>query len=257
MILAIDIGNTNTNIGVINNNKIVKVYQTASDISRTEDEYGVLLVSLLKFDNFKESIEKAIISSVVPVLGETIFMALKKYLGIKAFCVSHKSKLPFNIKLDNKKEAGADRLANAAAAVSLYKLPAIVIDIGTATTFDIVDKNKNFIGGIIAPGPKIQARALREFTSKLPKLSLEDTNRAIGSNTVDAMLSGIVLGHRKMIEGMIDMCEKELGEKASIIATGGFSNVLFKDLARPIDFINKNLTLEGLKIILELNEGEK
>ena len=168
--------------------------------------------------------------------------------------LSYKSKLPFKIALKNPKEIGADRIANAAAAVKLYKLPAIVIDFGTATTFDIVDENKNFAGGIIAPGPKIQANSLSSFTSKLPKVKIEAPKEAIGKDTISAMLSGIVRGHACMIDGMIKLCEEELGQKATIIATGGFSSVLFPNMERRADFINKDLTLQGLEYLYGLNK---
>jgi len=253
MLLVIDIGNTNINIGVYDKDSLVKIYKIASDNIKTPDEYGILLSSMLSSNNIKENIKNVIISSVVPTLGDTIQEAIKTYLNVNAYMVSHKSKLPFLIKIKEPKEAGADRLANAAAASTLYKLPAIVVDIGTATTFDIVDKNKNFIGGIIAPGPLIQAKSLSKYTSKLPKLNIEAPKNTIGSNTIDAMLSGIVRGHKKMIEGMIDECEKELGDIATIIVTGGLSDILFKDFKRDFE-INKNLTLEGLKIIFEMNK---
>ncbi len=257
MLLVIDIGNTNTNIGIYKKDDLLKVYSIASDHIKTSDEYGILISSLLSANNMKEDVHNAIISSVVPTLGETIKIAIKDYLNIDAYKVSYKSKLPINIAIDTPKEAGADRIANATAAVSLYKLPIIVIDIGTATTFDIIDENKNFIGGIIAPGPKIQAKALSQFTSKLPKLKIEAPKNAIGKNTIDAMLSGIVRGHEKMIEGMIELCEKELNKKATIVATGGFSSVLFKEIDKKILEINKNLTLYGLKVIWDMNVGDK
>lgn len=254
MLLVIDIGNTNTNIGIYDKENLLKVYSIASDNIKTSDEYGILISSLLSANNINENVNSVIISSVVPTLGYTIKKAVKDYLNLDAFMVSHKSKLPIKILIDEPKEAGADRIANASAAVILYKLPVIVIDIGTATTFDIIDKNKNFIGGIIAPGPSIQAKALSQFTSKLPKLNIEPPKSAIGKNTIDAMLSGIVTGHEKMVEGMIKMCEEELGENATLVATGGFSNILFKNIKREIE-INKNLTLDGLRIIWELNVG--
>ena len=256
MLLIIDIGNTNTNIGIYIKNKLFKVYSIASDPIKTSDEYGITISSLLSANNITEIVDYAVISSVVPTLGETIKTAVKNYLTENVYSVSHKSNLPFKIKLDEPKEAGADRLANAAAAATLYKLPVIVVDIGTATTFDIVDKKKNFIGGIIAPGPMIQAKSLSKFTSKLPKLNIEAPKNAIGRNTIDAMLSGIVTGHEKMVEGMIELCEKELKEKATIVVTGGFSKILFKNIKQKFD-VNKNLTLDGLKIIWELNVGDK
>lgn len=257
MLLVIDIGNTNTNIGIYNKDELLKVYSIASDNIKTSDEYGILISSLLESNNFKDKIKSSIISSVVPTLGETIKIAINEYLNIDSYCVSYKSLLPFKIAIDSPKEAGADRLANAAAAVKLYKLPIIVIDIGTATTFDIIDENKNFIGGIIAPGPKIQAKALSQFTSKLPKLKIEAPKNAIGKNTIDAMLSGIIRGHEKMIEGMIELCEEELNSKATIVATGGFSNVLFKNVNKKIHDTHKDLTLYGLKVIWDMNVGDK
>ena len=162
--------------------------------------------------------------------------------------------MPIKLALNNNKEIGADRIANAAAAAIKYKLPAIVIDFGTATTFDIVDKNASFIGGIIAPGLKIQANSLSQFTSKLPKLKIEAPDKAIGKSTISAMLSGIVLGHKCLIEGMIKNCEKELNEKATIIATGGYSSVLFDNMDGIFDYVDKDLTLFGLKELYNLNK---
>ena len=257
MLLVIDIGNTNTNLGVFNDGGVLeKSWNIASDIKRFEDEYGILILNLLQNSNIAPKIDSAIISSVVAPLCETYKKALEKYLNITPFVLSHKAKLPVTIDLKQPKEAGADRLANASAAAILYKLPAIVIDLGTATSFDIVDENKNFIGGLIAPGLKIQAKSLSQFTSKLPKLKIEAPKNAIGKDTISAMLSGIVRGHAAMIDGMIKACEKELGQKATVIATGGYSNVLFDNMERGFDHINPNLTLEGLKYLYKLNCGE-
>lgn len=257
MLLVIDIGNTNTNLGVFNDGGVLeKSWNIASDIKRFEDEYGILILNLLQNSNIAPKIDSAIISSVVAPLCETYKKALEKYLNISPFVLSHKAKLPVTIDLKQPKEAGADRLANASAAAILYKLPAIVIDLGTATSFDIVDENKNFIGGLIAPGLKIQAKSLSQFTSKLPKLKIEAPKNAIGKDTISAMLSGIVRGHAAMIDGMIKACEKELGRKATVIATGGYSNVLFDNMERGFDHINPNLTLEGLKYLYKLNCGE-
>ena len=250
IILTFDIGNTNTSIGIFDNDKLIDNFGISSDIKRTADEYGILLCSFLRHRNLK--IEGAIISSVVPKLAETYKEALLKYLKINAVNLSYKSKMPIVLKLDNNKEIGADRIANATAVAKKYKLPAIVIDFGTATTFDIVDKSSNFVGGIIAPGVEIQAKSLSQFTSKLPKLKIESADSAIGKNTISAMLSGIVLGHKCMIEGMIKECERELGQKATIVATGGYSEVLFKDSS--IEYIDKDLTLFGLKELYYLNK---
>jgi len=254
MLLVIDIGNTNTSLGVFEKDELVHTFALSSDIKKTDDEYGINLLAILNHKNITSKIKGAIVSSVVPQLCEIYKNAIKKYLDIVAITLSYKSNMPIKLNLKNNKEIGADRIANAAAAVSKYKLPAIVIDFGTATTFDIVDENSNFIGGIIAPGLKIQAKSLSQFTSKLPKLKIEAPENAIGADTINAMLSGIVLGHRCMIEGMIKKCESELGQKATIVATGGYSDVLFKNMDNVIDFIDKDLTLFGLKELYKLNK---
>ncbi len=254
MLLVIDIGNTNTSIGIFDDDKLIKTFSFSSDIKKTDDEYGIILLSILKHNNLLNKIEGAIVSSVVPQLCEVFKSSIFKYLNIEAISLSYKSNMPVKLSLKNNKEIGADRIANATAVCLKYKLPAIVIDFGTATTFDIVDENANFIGGIIAPGLKIQANSLSQFTSKLPKLKIEAPENSIGKDTISAMLSGIVLGHGAMIEGMIRRCEKELGKKATVIATGGYSDVLFKSTANVFNYIDKNLTLFGLKELYYLNK---
>lgn len=254
MLLVIDIGNTNITLGVFENEKIVQSWRLATDIKRTEDEYGVFLKNLLRETNLDKKISNAVIASVVVQLTEKIEIALKKYLGIDSLIISHKVKTNVVLKTDNPSQVGADRIVNACAAAKLYSTPAIVVDFGTATSFDIVNEKKEFIGGIITAGMKIQAEALSSKTSKLPKLNIEAPEHAIGRNTIEAMLSGIVRGHAAMIDGLILECEKELGQKATIIATGGYSAVISKYLNRKFDYINPDLTLIGAKILFEMNK---
>ena len=253
MLLTIDIGNTNITLGVFEGNSIIHSWRLSTEITRTEDEYGVFLKNLLRETDMDKKITNAIISSVVVQLTEKIEIALKKYLNIESFIITHKIKTNVILKTDDKSQIGADRIANACAVSKLYKTPAIVVDFGTATTFDIVNKNNEFIGGIITAGMKIQAEALSSKTSKLPKLNIEAPKDAIGKNTIDAMLSGIVRGHAAMIDGLILDCEKELGQKATIIATGGYSSVISNYLKRKFDYINPELTLIGAKILFDLN----
>ncbi len=253
MLLTIDIGNTNITLGVFEGNSIIHSWRLSTEITRTEDEYGVFLKNLLKETNMDKKITNAVISSVVVQLTEKIEIALKKYLDINSFIISHKVKTNVILKTDDKSQIGADRIANACAVTKLYKIPAIVVDFGTATTFDIVNGNNEFIGGIITAGMKIQAEALSSKTSKLPKLNIEASKDVIGKNTIDAMLSGIVRGHAAMIEGLLSDCEKELGQKATIIATGGYSSVISSYLKRKFDYINPDLTLIGAKILFDLN----
>lgn len=256
MILVADIGNTSITVGVYDGEKLLANWRLASDKKRSEDEYGVLLLNFLKHAGLQGKLSGAAISSVVLQLTERIKIAIEKYLDVKALVVNYKTDLEMKISLDNPEEAGPDRLVNAYAASKLYKLPAIVVDFGTATTFDIVRNNgkeNEFLGGIITAGIKIQADALSCFTSRLPKVKIEAPKEAIGHNTIDAMLSGLVRGHSCMIDGMVEACEKELGEKATIIATGGYSPIISDNLKRPFDVINPELTLEGLRIIWENN----
>ncbi len=254
MLLVIDIGNTNTSLGIYDNDDLIKTFSFSSDIKKTDDEYGIMLLAILNHNNLLTKIQGAIVSSVVPQLCEVFKSAILKYLNIEALSLSYKSKLPVKLSLNNNREIGADRIANASAVCLKYKLPAIVIDFGTATTFDIVDENANFIGGIIAPGLKIQANSLSQFTSKLPKLKIEAPKNSIGKDTISAMLSGIVLGHGAMIEGMIKKCEQELGKKATIVATGGYSPVLFEKMDNVLNYIDKDLTLYGLKELYYINK---
>ncbi len=254
MLAVIDIGNTNITLGVFDEDKIVRVWRLSTDISRTEDEYGVFLKNLLKDNNLlNKDIKNAVISSVVVQLTEKIENALKRYFGINALIISHKINSNIKLNTDNPSQIGADRIANACAAAHLYSTPAIVVDFGTATSFDIVNDKKEFIGGIITAGMKIQADALSSNTSKLPKLFIEAPEHVIGRNTIEAMLSGIVRGHAAMIDGLIYECEKELGQKAVIIATGGYSSVIGNYLRRKFDYINPDLTLIGAKLLFDLN----
>lgn len=254
MLLVIDIGNTNITLGVFDKEEIVHSWRLATSLSRTEDEYGVFLKNLLKETNLDKTITNAVISSVVVQLTERIEIALKKYLNIESFVISHKIKTNITLKTDNPSQIGADRIANACAAAKFYSTPAIVVDFGTATSFDIVNGQNEFVGGIITAGMKIQAEALSSRTSKLPKLNIEAPEHVIGQNTIEAMLSGIVRGHAAMIDGLIKECEKELGEKATIIATGGYSSVISQYLNRKFDDINPDLTILGEKYLFELNQ---
>ena len=253
MLLAIDIGNTSTTLGVFDGDDLVVSWRIASDIKRSEDEYGIVIKNLIKDSDLLQKITEGIISSVVIQLTEKFQIALEKYLGISAINVTHKINTGIEILTDNPSEVGADRICNACAGARLYKAPVIVVDFGTATSFDIVNSKKQFIGGVITAGMKIQAAALSEFTSKLPKLKIEAPKEAIGRNTIDAMLSGIVRGHAAMIDGLLEECEKELGEKAVMVATGGYSPIISKYMKREFDYINPDLTLIGLRIIYDLN----
>jgi len=249
MLLTIDIGNTSIKLGVFDDNALIEEFRLASDKELSQDEYEVLLKTLFK----QYSIKGCIIASVVEELNNKFEGAIKNIFSFQPLFLSSELNTGIKIKLKNPKEAGADRIANACAAYINYKKPCIVIDFGTAISFDIINSNGEFIGGIIAPGLKLQMNALNKFTSKLPKIDIAISNSAIGNNTNEAILSGVIRGTACMIDGLIKQCEAELGASATIIATGGYSGLIANYLSRPFDFINPTLTLEGLKILYNLN----
>ncbi len=268
MLLTADIGNTSITLGIFEEDALVEEYRLASDKDLSLEEYEVLLKSLFK--EFK--VDGCIISSVVEELTNKFKSAVDNVFKLNAIVLSYQINTGVEILLDNPAEAGADRIANAAGAYVLYNHPVIVVDFGTATTFDIVNEKGQFIGGVIAPGVTLQLKALNKFTSKLPRIDVTLSNAAIGHNTTDAILSGVLRGSAAMIDGLVEQCEKELGgalydnpenitnvskvgkKRAVLVATGGYSGLIANYLKRPFDFINPTLTLEGLRYLYQINK---
>ncbi len=249
MHLSIDIGNTNITLGVFDNNSLIETFRLASDKDLLQNEYEVLLKTLCK----SYDIDSCVIGSVVEELNLLIKKACDNVFGIDTLLLDNNSDLGMKIALKNPNEVGADRIANAYGAKIKYSLPAIVVDIGTATTFDIVSKQGEFLGGVIMPGLNLQFKSLSTNTSKLPKINAGLSEKAIGDSTENAILSGIMRGSASAIEGLIHQCELELGERATIIATGGHSRLVSEYMIRRFDYIDSALTLEGLKLLYELN----
>lgn len=249
MLLTADIGNTNITLGLFDGDALVEKFRLASDKDLSQEEYEVLLKTLCK--PFK--INGCIIASVVDELSKKFKSSVDNVFKIKSIMVTNELKTGVKIALENPKEAGADRIANACGAFMLYKRPCIVVDFGTATSFDVVNNQGEFIGGIIAPGLNLQMKVLNKFTSKLPKIDVAVSDKAIGNSTSEAILSGVIRGSACMIEGLIEQCEKELNSKATLISTGGYSGLISSYLKRPFDFINPTLTLEGLRFLYDLN----
>ncbi len=249
MLLTTDIGNTSITLGLFDDAALVEEFRLASDKDLSLEEYEVLLKSLFK--DFK--IDGCIIASVVEELTNKFKNAVDNVFKLDAMVLSSKINTGVKIALDNPEEAGADRIANVAGAYVLYDKPIIVVDFGTATTFDIVNSNGEFIGGLIAPGLNLQLKSLNKFTSKLPRIDVTLSNSAIGHNTADAILSGVIRGSAAMIDGLVEQCEKELGQRAVVVATGGYSGLIANYMKRPFDFINPTLTLEGLRHLYYLN----
>lgn len=252
MLLTADIGNTSITLGIFEDEALVEEFRLASDKDLSLEEYEVLIKSLFK----DYSVSGCIISSVVEELTNKFKTAVDSVFKLDSIILSTDINTGIKICLDNPKEAGADRIANAAGAYVLYKHPVIVIDFGTATTFDIVNADGEFIGGAISLGIMSQMKALNKFTSKLPRTDVAISNSAIGHNTNDAILSGVIRGTACMIDGLVEQCEKELGEKAVLVATGGYSGLIANYLKRPFDFINPTLTLEGLRYLYSLNDNK-
>lgn len=250
MFLSVDIGNTNITLGVFKKENLLETFRLPSNKDLSQKEYEVLLKNLCK----EYEIRACAIGSVVEELSLIVKSACDNVFKIESFLLSKNSNYGMEILLENPNEVGADRVANAYAAKKKYSLPAIIVDIGTATTFDIVSKDGKFLGGVIMPGLNLQFKALNTNTSKLPKLEADFSEKAIGNSTKKAMLSGIMRGSASAIEGLIHQCELELGEKATIIATGGQSRLVSEYMFRRFDYIDSSLTLEGLKLLYELSK---
>jgi type III pantothenate kinase len=255
MLLAVDIGNTNVTLGVFDGESLRATWRMATDINEMADEYAATLLTLLAQHGLRTSdIREAAMCSVVPPLVGTFEDLLWRYFKVSALVVRAGVKTGVRITYPNPREIGADRIVNAAAANHLYKGPVIVVDMGTGTTFDIVDGDGDFIGGVIAPGIGIAAQALYTRTAALPRVELVPPEKAIGTTTVGAMQSGIVFGYIGLVEGLLKRVQSELKEKARVVATGGYAG-LIADGTTLIDEVNPDITLIGLRLIYQMNKG--
>lgn len=252
MLLTIDIGNTNINLGIFNGDELTMSARLATERQKTDDQYAVDMVNIFSVYGIKPAdIEGAVISSVVPEITVHIKNAVKRLTGKKVIVLSPGVKTGLNIMIDNPAQLGADLAAGAVGATE-YPLPAFVVDLGTATKIFAVDENKGFRGCMIAPGVAISVKALTDTSSLLPAISLEPPKKACGTNTIESMQSGIVLGTAAMIDGLLDRFAEELGEPKTIIATGGLSSFITPVCKREMIY-DSDLILKGLKAIYEKN----
>lgn len=253
MLLAIDIGNTKIAVGIFREERLVATWRLATMVDKTLDEYAILLLNLLERTSISSSqVRDAILCSVVPPLTPMFDELCRGYFDVSPLIVGSGIRTGVRICMDNPREVGADRVVNAAAAHRLYGGPVVVIDLGTATTLDIVSEEGDYLGGIIAPGMGIAAEALYKHTAQLPRVELTRPKRVIGKNTVAAMQSGIVFGYVGLIEGLVERIRLELGKTAKIVATGGLAETIARETP-VIEIVNPNLTLDGLRFIYELN----
>ena len=250
MLLVFDVGNTNMVIGIYKDKSLVKDWRICTDIHKTSDEYGMLIGNLLAHDNIDiKSIDDVIISSVVPNVMHALENFCIKYCEKKPMIVGPGIKTGLNIKYDNPKQVGADRIVNAVAAIEKYGSPLIIVDFGTATTFCAISDKAEYLGGTICPGLKISSEALFNGAAKLPRVELIKPGKTICKATVEAMQAGIIYGYVGQVEKIISMMKKELGsEDIKVVATGGLSSIIHSE-TDSIDHIDKFLTLEGLRLI--------
>ncbi len=249
MVLAIDIGNSNIVIGCLEEEKIYFVERLSTDILKTELEYALEFKTLLDLYGIRlETIDGCIIASVVPPLNIVMQSALEKLLHVTPLLVGPGVKTGLNILMDNPAQVGSDLIVNAVAAIRYYGAPVIIVDMGTATTISVVDANKNYIGGMIIPGVKVSLESLVNRTSQLPRISLEAPKRLIGTNTIDCMKSGIIMGQASQLDGMIERIWEDMGTEAPVVATGGLSGSIVPYCRKKIACDNE-LTLKGLGIL--------
>lgn len=256
MLLAIDAGNTNTVFAVCKDKKIVRSWRCQTVAGRTGDEYASWMIPLFQQEKLKfEDVNHVIISSVVPEANFNLGRFCETYLKKTPYFVkSGETDFGIKVLLDEPKAAGSDRLINAVAAHAFHRTPAIVIDFGTSTNFDVVDKDGSHIGGALAIGLNLSLNALHMAASKLPKVDIKQPPKAIGTNTIHAMQSGLYWGYVGLINGLINKLSAELPEKPYIIATGGLARVFEKDIPA-LDIIDDDLTLKGLIEVWTKNNG--
>ncbi|ANF95128.1 type III pantothenate kinase [Paenibacillus bovis] len=255
MVLVIDIGNTNIAFGVYRGEKLLHHFRISTNRQATPDEYGVTIHQLFQMSGVAiADIKGIIISSVVPPIMHTLEEMCEKYLHHTPMIIGPGIRTGLNLRYENPREVGADRIVNAVAAISLYGSPVIVVDFGTATTFDCIDEQGNYLGGAIVPGIGISTEALYQRASKLPNIELEKPRKVIGRNTVHAMQSGIIFGYAGQVDGIVKRIRAEMGVTARVIATGGLAELISSE-TETVTEVNPMLTLEGLRLIYERNLG--
>lgn len=255
MILVVDVGNTNITFGVYNGKELATTFRMTTKLMRTSDEFGISIMQLLHMNNIStDELEGTIVASVVPKVMHSLNGALVRYLGTKPINVGPGIKTGIRIVTENPREIGADRIVDAVAAYELYGGPVLVMDFGTATTYDLVDENGDFCAGITAPGLRISAKALWEDTAKLPEIEIKKPTSILAQETISSMQAGLVYGQIGQTEYIVKQVKKEFGrEDIRVVATGGLGRII-ADETDTIDEYNSSLTLEGLRIIYEKNK---
>ena len=254
MLLAIDIGNTNIVLGCIRSRNILFTERLSTDLSKTDLEHAISVKTVLELHNIDPNeVKGAIISSVVPPVTHLMQQAVEKVTGCTAMIVGPGLKTGLNIKMDNPAQVGSDLIVGAVAGIAQYPVPLILVDMGTATTICVIDDKKNYIGGMIIPGIRVSIDSLTSRTSQLPRISLDAPKRLIGNNTLECMKSGILYGSASCIDGMIERIEEDLGQKTTVVATGGLASRIASLCRHPV-ILDDELLLKGLQIIYDKNK---
>ncbi|WP_088036613.1 type III pantothenate kinase [Evansella clarkii] len=253
MILVLDVGNTNIVLGVYEKDNLKFHWRIGTDASNTEDQYAMLIKDLFTHEGLQlKCIEGVIISSVVPPIMYSLELMCKKYFNVTPMVIGPGIKTGLNIKYENPREVGADRIVNAVAGIRLYGSPLIIVDFGTATTYCFIDEKKQYIGGAIAPGIRISTEALYSKASKLPRIEITNPGNIIGKNTVHAMQAGIVYGYVGQVQGIVKRMKLQAKAEPKVIATGGLAELIANE-SEVIDIVDPFLTLKGLRMIYEKN----
>ena len=256
MLLVIDVGNTNIVFGAYKGRKLVMTFRMGTNKSKTSDEYGVVIKEIFVMNGYELSeIKDVIISSVVPDVMHALESFVIRYCKSTPIIVGPGVKTGMNIKYENPQEVGADRIVNAVAGIEKYGAPLVIIDFGTATTFCAVNSKKEYLGGAISPGIKISSQALFDRASKLPKVEIVEPRAVIGKTTVSAMQAGIFFGYVGLVKNIVQQMKKEVGDNATVVATGGLASLICTHMEE-VNCVDKNLTLEGLRIIYHKNVSE-